>query len=80
MNIDPTTIAKTSTYAGSGGAIYSGLTLNDVGVLIGIATALIGLGLQLFFGAAKRREEREAHQAHMAALRARSMLELQVRE
>lgn len=35
--------SKTAAYAGSGAAVISGLTLNEIGVIVGIFVGVIGL-------------------------------------
>jgi hypothetical protein len=41
---------QAATAAGSVGATYFGYTLSELGVIVGIATALIGLAMQWHFG------------------------------
>lgn len=57
---------KTAVYGGGATAFVSGLTLSEVGVIIGIVVAVLGLVLGQFWSWRRdRREEREM-QARMA--------------
>jgi hypothetical protein len=47
------------TYGGSTGAIYSGLTANEWGVLTGVFCALIGLVMKWYFGYEKLKLQRQ---------------------
>jgi hypothetical protein len=52
---------KIATYAGGGSAVIFGLTLNEVGVLVGMFVGLAGLGLSQYWSWKKdRREMRES--------------------
>jgi len=58
MRISPTEAAS---YAGSGVALGSSLTLTDIGVIVGIATAILTFALNAFFMWRKdQREQRES--------------------
>ncbi|MBB3260014.1 hypothetical protein F4827_005086 [Paraburkholderia bannensis] len=58
MRISPTEAAS---YAGSGIAVGSSLTLTDIGVIVGIATATLTFGLNAYFMWRKdQREQRES--------------------
>jgi hypothetical protein len=58
MRASPTEVAS---YAGSGVALASSLTLTDIGVIVGIATAMATFGLNTFFMWRKdQREQRES--------------------
>lgn len=51
---------KVAAYGGSGAAVVSGLTLNEIGVIVGIVVAVLGLLLGQFWSWRKdRREQRE---------------------
>lgn len=54
------------TYGGSGTAIISGLTLNQIGVVVGIVVGLVGLGLQFWYTLRKDRRETELHSRRMS--------------
>lgn len=56
------------TYLGSGGAVVAGLTLTEWGVIVGILTAIVGLGLQWYFGSLRNKREAEVHAASMRHL------------
>ena len=57
--------ATASTYGGGAGAVVSGLTLNEAGVIVGIVVAVAGLAAQLYFGIRRDRRERELHERKM---------------
>lgn len=58
MQVSPTEAAS---YAGSGVALASSLTLTDVGVIVGIATAVLTFSLNAYFMWRKDlREQRES--------------------
>ena len=60
---------EVTSYAGAAGSIGASLTLTEIGVLIGIATALLTFIVNLYFGYRKdQREERETA-ARLAELR-----------
>ena len=51
---------KVAAYGGSGGAVVAGLTLNELGVIVGIFVAVVGLVLgQIWSWRKDRREARE---------------------
>lgn len=51
---------KVAAYGGSGAAVVSGLTLNELGVIVGIVVGVAGLVLGQFWSWRKdRREQRE---------------------
>lgn len=57
------------TYGGAATSVFSGITLNDVGVIVGIAVAVVGLfgnwAIQIYF---KREELKLAKARHVAEL------------
>ena len=53
-------VAQTMTYGGAGTAVVAGLSLSEVGVIIGIVVGIVGLCLQWYY--AHRRDLREAEQ------------------
>ncbi|CAM2154489.1 Holin [Paraburkholderia tropica] len=58
MRISP---SEAVSYAGSGVAVGSSLTLTDIGVIVGIATAVLTFALNAIFMWRKdRREQRES--------------------
>lgn len=61
--------AESASYAGSGVSIASSLTLTDVGIIIGIVTALLTFGINAYFLRRKDRREAEEHEARMRVLR-----------
>lgn len=62
-------IGKTATYSGAGSMIVFGLSLYELGVIVGMVTGVIGLFVQWHFN--RRRDRREAleHAARMERLR-----------
>lgn len=62
-------IVTTASYTGSGVSIVSALTLTDLGILIGIATALATLLLNGVYHYRRDRREREAHAIRLEVLR-----------
>lgn len=59
----PTTddIAQSMTYGGASTAVVSGLTLNQIGVIVGIVVGMCGLCLQVWYTVRKDRREAEEH-------------------
>ncbi|CAG9177894.1 phage holin family protein [Cupriavidus pampae] len=62
------TPAEGASYAGSGISIASSLTLTDIGIIIGIVTALLTFGLNAYFLRRKDQREAEEHRARMHVL------------
>lgn len=60
--------AEASSYAGSVVAVLSSLTLTDVGIIVGIATALATFWLNVYYMRRKDRRQAEEHQARMRAM------------
>lgn len=56
------------TYVGSGMTVIAGLTLTEWGVVVGILTAIVGLGFQWYFRSRRNKREEEAHRANMRRL------------
>lgn len=82
MNIEPVHIGMGTTSGGAATAVVSGLTLNDVGVYVGIAVGLIGLCIQWYYGRRRNRllleqaqRDSEYHHARMMARRTRDDIE-----
>lgn len=76
MSIDPVHVGMGTTSGGAATAVVSGLTLNDIGVYVGIAVGLVGLFIQWYFGRRRNRllyeqaqRDAEFHAARLAALR-----------
>jgi len=49
------------TYTGGATAVVAGLTLNEIGVIIGIVVGVSGLALQAWYTIRRDRREKEAH-------------------
>lgn len=62
--------AEVTSYAGAAVSIASSLTLTDVGIIVGIATALLTFAINAWYMARKDRREAEEHQARMHVLEA----------
>lgn len=60
-----------ASYAGAGISVLSGLTLTDVGIIVGIATAVLTFIANVIWQVRKDRRERERHELEMRALRER---------
>lgn len=64
----PNRAINTASYVGSGASILSALTLTDVGILIGIVTALMTLLLNAVYHWRRDKREREAHSIRIAVI------------
>lgn len=60
--------AEVSSYAGSVVAVLSSLTLTDIGIIVGILTAIATFVLNALYMKRKDRREAEEHTARMHAL------------
>ena len=56
-------------YAGAGFSVVSGLTLTDVGIIVGIVTALLTFAANMIYQRRKDRRERELHEIQLQKLR-----------
>lgn len=54
-------MGETMAYGGSAGTVVAGLSTSEVGVIVGIVTAVIGLAVQLFFGLRRDAREQQLH-------------------
>ena len=61
-------IGKAATYGGAGSMIVFGLTLYELGIIVGIVTALLGYVTQLYFNRRRDRRELLEHSARMERL------------
>lgn len=59
---------EVSSYAGSAVAVLSSLTLTDIGIIVGIVTALATFGLNAIYMRRKDRRDEEEHVARMQVL------------
>nr|WP_152548470.1 HP1 family phage holin [Cupriavidus sp. SK-4] len=59
---------EASSYAGAVVSILSSLTLTDIGIIIGIFTALLTFGLNAWYTRRKDQREAEEHAAKMREL------------
>lgn len=59
------TTSQIATYTGGTTAFIGGLTLNEIGVIVGIIVGVVGLAAQLYFGISRHRREKELHRKHM---------------
>ena len=73
MQLDDATtiagIANKATYAGAGGAVYGGLTANEIAAFGGLAVAIVGVLIQLYFKIRADRRDQEFHRDRMERLR-----------
>lgn len=53
--------AQAATYMGGTTAVFAGLSLNEVGVVIGMVVGIVGLAAQLYFGVTRHLREKELH-------------------
>lgn len=56
-------------YAGGATSVLSALTLTDVGIIVGIASALITLGFNIVYQRRRDKREAEAHELRLEAIR-----------
>ncbi len=61
-------VAKVSTYGGSAGAVFFGLTANEMAALGGLLIAAVGLLVSLFFQIRNDRRNNQRHQLEMKRL------------
>jgi predicted histidine transporter YuiF (NhaC family) len=59
---------EATSYAGAVASIVSSMMLTDVGIIIGIVTALLTFGLNAWYTRRKDRRETEEHAARMRAM------------
>ncbi|MEX3924419.1 holin [Paraburkholderia sp. BR10936] len=62
--------SEATAYAGSAASLGSSLTLTNVGICVGIATAILTFAANVYFMRQRRAEEREEHLARMAEIEA----------
>ncbi|EOG9916774.1 HP1 family phage holin [Pseudomonas aeruginosa] len=55
-------VMSTASYTGAGISVLSGLTLTDVGIIVGIATAILTFVANMVWQARKDRRERELNE------------------
>lgn len=74
------TAPEMGSYAGAGTAIGASMTMTEIGVLIGIVTALLTFGLNVWYTRQKNARERmladlerREREAHLAQLQAREV-------
>ncbi|WP_282266507.1 holin [Stenotrophomonas sp. PS02298] len=61
-------VAKVSTYGGSAGAVFFGLTANEMAALGGLLIAGVGLLVSLFFQVRNDRRNNQRHKLEMERL------------
>jgi hypothetical protein len=69
MNQRTDTIVSGVSYAGGATSVVAGLTLTDVGIIIGIVTALATFAFNWFYQHQKHKREEVEHEARMRQLR-----------
>lgn len=57
--------SKAAMGLGSSTAVVSGLTVNHIGVIVGIIVGVTGLAFQVWLGLERRAREKEAHRKLM---------------
>lgn len=57
-----------SSYAGGAAAVVSALTLTEIGIIVGIVTALLTFAMNIWYQTRKDRREQQAHDLNMARL------------
>lgn len=62
-------ISKTAQYGGAAGAVWGGLTLSEIGVIVGIVVGVAGLLLTQYWAARRDRRERDLYQARLSAIK-----------
>lgn len=67
-NVAPV-LAKVSTYGGSAGAVFFGLTANELAAVSGVAIAAAGLLVSVFFHIRNDRRSQQRHDAEMKRLK-----------
>lgn len=65
----PKNAAESASYAGGIVSVASAVTLTDIGVLVGIVTALLTFGLNLFYQRRKDQREEERHSLELEMIR-----------
>lgn len=60
---------EVTSYAGAATSIFSSMTLTDIGVIVGIVTALLTFGLNAFYTYRKDKREQLESEAAIARLR-----------
>lgn len=56
------------TAGGAATSVASGLSLNHIGIIIGIVVGLAGLALQWYYGRQRNRREQELHRLQVLRL------------
>lgn len=59
---------EVGSYGGAAFSIFSGLTLTEIGVIIGIVTALLTFGLNAYYTYRKDRREQMEFEARLRAM------------
>lgn len=60
---------EVTSYAGAATSIGASLTLTDIGVIVGILTALVTAGLNAYFGYQRNKREQAESDARLQAMR-----------
>lgn len=62
-------VGKTAQYGGAMGAVVGGLTLSEIGVIVGIVVGVAGLLLTQYWAARRDRRERDLYEAKLSAIK-----------
>ncbi|TCS35810.1 holin family protein (superfamily II) [Paucimonas lemoignei] len=68
MSLLKTNPVEAGSYTGAIISVVSSLTLTDIGIIIGIITALLTYAMNAFYAARKDKREQREHEARMKAL------------
>jgi hypothetical protein len=60
---------EASSYAGAAASIGASLTLTDIGIIVGIVTALLTFGLNAYYMYRRDKREQESNEAALKKLR-----------
>ncbi|MDH1009998.1 phage holin family protein [Pseudomonas nicosulfuronedens] len=61
-------VMSATSYAGAAAAAVSALTLTDIGIIVGIVTALLTFGANMIYQYRKDRREERLHELEVARL------------
>ena len=61
-------LGKTASVSGGASALVFGLNANEFAAIAGVVVALIGVGVQVFFGRRRDKRETEYHRLRVARL------------
>jgi hypothetical protein len=68
MNDMQSKAGEALTYGGSATSVVAGLSLNEIGLFVGIITALAGVAIQIYFGRKRDKREKRIHELELQRL------------